>query len=256
MFLRLLGCPTEMTPTFVRWKDNIIRPLANSVEDAQEIRTATGQEMYAYFEPEIEERRKNPREDLLTELTHGTIDDRPLTKNEMLDILFLLFIAGLDTVTATLDCTMSYLASNPDRQEQLVARSELIPGAVEELLRFHTPVMGVLREVKEETELGGVRMVPGDHVMVMVGSANIDEEHFERPHDMDFEREVNKHYAFGAGPHRCLGSHFARLELRCALEEFHKRIPSYELPDETELTFSPGIREIAQFPLTIHPAAI
>jgi cytochrome P450 len=254
MFLRLLGCPADLMPTFVRWKDNIIRPWAATQEEAAEIRSETAQEMYAYFGPEIEERRKNPRDDLLTVCTHGIVDDRPLTQNEILDILFLLFIAGLDTVTATLDCTMSYLATNPDRQRHLVEHPEVMPGAVEEFLRFHTPVMGVIREVEEATELHGVEMNPGDHVMVMVGAANIDESQFETPHDMDFEREVNKHYAFGAGPHRCLGSHFARLELRCALEEFHKRIPSYELVDGVELHFSPGIREVAQFPLVIHPA--
>lgn len=254
MFLRLLGCPTDQMETFVQWKDNIIRPLAETPEEAQEIRRRTGQEMYAYFETEIEGRRRQPRDDLLTEFVHGEVDGRNLTHNEILDILYLFILGGLDTVTATLDCTISYLAEHPERREELLASPESLTASVEEFLRFHTPVMGIVRTVVQPVEMRGVQMKPGDHVMVMIGAANTDEAVHEHADLMDFHREKNKHYAFGAGPHRCLGSHFARLELRAAIEEFHKRIPEYRIKDDVELEFSPGIREVGNLPLVFTKA--
>jgi cytochrome P450 len=254
MFLRLLGLPNDEMDRFVRWKDNIIRPLADDVAGMQAIRQATGQEMYAYFRDEIESRRSHPRDDLLSEFTHGEVDGRPLTDHEILDILYLFILGGLDTVTASLDCTISYLAAHPDRRRELIANPEAIPAAVEEFLRFHTPVMGIVRRVAKPVELHGVQMEPGDSVMVMIGSANTDDNQFDQPHEMDLGRADNKHYAFGGGPHRCLGSHFARLELRLALEEFHKRVPDYHVRPGHELDFSTGIREVADLPLVIDRA--
>lgn len=251
MFLRLLGLPVEEMATFVRWKDNIIRPTVEfgDVEAAARIRRDTGQEMYGYFTDEIRARRAAPRDDLLTRLSEGEVDGRTITLNELLDIMFLFLLGGLDTVTATLDCTMAYLASHPERQRQLVERPELMNPAVEEFLRFNTPVMGILRTVRQPIELSGIQMNPGDNVMVMIGSANADEAAFTDPTHVHYERPDNKHFAFGGGPHRCLGSHFARLELRVALEEWHRRIPTYRLKDGAAPSFSFGIRESADLAL-------
>lgn len=251
MFLRLLGLPNDEMDQLVRWKDNIIRPLGETPEEMQEIRRATGQEMYEYFRHEIAARRSQPTDDLLSEFTHSEVDGRPLTDHEILDILFLFILGGLDTVTASLDCTISYLAAHPERRQQLIERPESISAAVEEFLRFHTPVMGIVRRVAKPVELHGVEMFPGDSVMVMIGAANVDDAQFDDPHELQLGREDNKHYAFGGGPHRCLGSHFARLELRLALEEFHKRIPDYAVRPGHELDFSTGIREVADLPLEI-----
>lgn len=251
MFLRLCGLPLEEMDTFVRWKDNIIRPDVEfgDVEAAAALRRQTGQEMYAYFTGEIESRLAEPRDDLLTRLVHGEVDGRALTIEDLLDIMFLFLLGGLDTVTATLDCTLAYLATHPERRRELVEHPEVTQHAVEEFLRFHTPVMGILRNVKKPVEVSGVQMQPGDHVMVMIGSANTDEAMFAEPEQMHFERPENKHLAFGGGPHRCLGSHFARLELRVALEEWHRRIPEYSLPAGAAPSFSPGIRESADLRL-------
>jgi cytochrome P450 len=251
MFLRLLGLPLDEMATFVRWKDNIIRPTVDfgDTDAAMAIRRATGQEMYAYFSDAIAECQARPRDDLLTRIVHGTVEDRSVTTNELLDIMFLFLLGGLDTVTATLDCTMGYLAQHPDRRQELVDNPEVMHHAVEEFLRFHTPVMGILRSVKEPVEVAGIEMQPGDQVMVMLGSANTDESVFADAGVVDYERPDNKHYAFGGGPHRCLGSHFARLELRVALEEWHKRIPDYRLVSGSSPTYSPGIRESADLQL-------
>ena len=121
--------------------------------------------------------------------------------------------------------------------------------AVEELLRHETPVMGVPRLVKEEVTIHGVEFHPGDHVMLMLGAAGGDPDEFPDAHIVDFERTPNRHLAFGGGSHRCLGSHLARVELRVALEEFHRRIPDYEIEPGATLTYSTGIREVNPLPL-------
>jgi cytochrome P450 len=251
MFLRLLGLPLDEMATFVRWKDNIIRPTVDfgDLDAATRIRRETGQEMYAYFSEAIAERQTAPRDDLLTQLVQGEVDGRALTMNDLLDIMFLFLLGGLDTVTATLDCTLGYLAQNTEQREQLVANPELTHHAVEEFLRFHTPVMGIMRNVAQPFEMEGVSFEVGDTIMVMIGSANTDERVFPDGGELQYERPDNKHYAFGGGPHRCLGSHFARLELRVALEEWHKRIPEYRLRPDTTPSYSPGIRESADLQL-------
>jgi cytochrome P450 len=177
-----------------------------------------------------------------------------MTHEQMQDVGLLFILGGLDTVTSTLDCALAHLGRHPDLRDQLVGDPDLVPAAIEELMRLHTPVMQVLRTIKQPHEMHGVQMEPGDTVMVMIGSADVDPDEFgEEAHIADFEREHNRHLAFGGGPHRCLGSHLARFELRIALEELHRRIPDYAVPAGAELSYSPGIREIESLPLLFTP---
>ena len=255
VFLQLCGLPMEDLGQFLTWKDNIIRPGTMDPEEAARIRRATGAAMYAYFEEALTERERHPGTDLLSRFFTSEVDGRRMSKEEMLDICYLFILGGLDTVTSTLDCSLAYLAANPSHRDALAADLSLVPAAVEELLRYHTPVMQILRVVKEPVELRGVRMEPGDTVMLMLGAADTDPEEFgERASEFDLHRDVNRHLAFGGGPHRCLGSHLARFELRIALEEWHRRIPEYSVPDGAELVYSPGIREIAELPLEFRAA--
>jgi cytochrome P450 len=247
-FLALTGLPHEDLPKFLKWRDETIRPHAHSEEEANRIRRQAGDAIEEYFEAALEEKRRNPDDRLFSRMVHGTIEGRPMTRAELLGACHLLLLGGLDTVTATLDCMIVYLARHPERRDALVANPDLVPNAVEELLRHETPVMMVPRQVAQDYEFNGVQLKAGDSATLLIGAANADPAEFDDASGVVFDRETNRHLAFGGGAHRCLGSHLARLELRVAIEEFHKRIPQYELAAD-EIRFSPGIRQADRLPL-------
>jgi cytochrome P450 len=255
VFLALLGLPSDDLPTFLRIKDDIIRPPGMAGPEADRIRRRTAEEIYAYFAPVISARRHGPRDDLVSRFVVAEVDGHRLSDDDIVDICFLFLIAGLDTVTATLTCSVAYLAQHPEQRERLVAAPSLIPAAVEELLRWETPVPGVARVCTRDTELAGEPISAGTRVTVLIGSANTDGDEFSDADHVDFAREGNRHLAFGGGIHRCLGSHLARLELRVALEELHRRIPDYELEPGTELVYAEGLRSVDHLPLRFTPGA-
>jgi cytochrome P450 len=240
-----MGLPLADLPTFLEWRDNIIRPdvAPGDFDAAAAIRAETSKAITAYFEAAIEAARRDPGDGLIGELVHADFEGRPLNQAELLGICHLMLLGGLDTVTATLDCMIVYLARHPERRRELVDNPALVPAAVEELLRYESPVMVVPRVVKTPVTVCGVDLQPGDPVMLVVGAANGDDAEFERPDEVDWGRDTNRHVAFGGGHHLCLGAHLARLELRVALEEFHRRIPEYRIADGAEIHFSPGIRQ-------------
>jgi cytochrome P450 len=243
IFLALMGLPQDDLPQFLRWRDDTIRPQGDATATADEKREAAGKAIEDYFEHKIEEKRAHPDHRLLSTIVHGEIEGRPLTHAELIGTTHLLLLGGLDTVTATLDCMIVFLAQHPERRRALVADGSLVAGAVEELLRHQTPVMMVPRIVAQDYEIGGVQLQAGDGATLLIGAANCDRAEFEDATDVRFDRESNRHLAFGGGAHRCLGSHLARLELTVALEEFHRRVPDYELVIGTPISFSPGIRQ-------------
>ncbi len=260
VFLTLLGLPMEELDRFLAMKDGIIRPdhvvgkrYGSPDVDAHQQKTADS--VYEYFNEVLDQREVERRDDLLSHFLDVEVEGDRLTREDILDICFLFLIAGLDTVTATLDCMFAYLAQHPEQRRLLVDDPGLIPNAVEELLRWETPVMGVARVAVEEIELGGCPVHPGDQVMVMIGSANTDEAEFEDADQVRFDREVNRHIAFGGGIHRCLGSNLARLELRTALREWHRRIPDYEVEPGHTLLYTGGIRSIDYFPMRFPASA-
>ena len=243
IFLALMGLPQEDLPQFLHWRDDTIRPQADETGTVDQKREAAGKAIENYFETQIEEKRSHPDDRLLSTLVHGEIEGRPLTHDELLGTTHLLLLGGLDTVTATLDCMIVFLAQNPERRGAVIQDGSLVIGAVEELLRHQTPVMMVPRIVAQDVEMSGVKLVAGDGAILLIGAANADLDEFDDASDVRFDRERNRHLAFGGGAHRCLGSHLARLELVVALEEFHRRIPDYELAPHTVISFSPGIRQ-------------
>ena len=173
VFLDLLGLPVDELPHFLALKDGIIRPnvvvgsaFGSPESIAHQKRTADA--IYAYFDKVLDEREVERRDDLLSRFLDASVDGQRLTREDILDICFLFLIAGLDTVTASLDCLFAYLAEHPDQRRELVDDPSLVPAAIEELLRWETPVMGVVRVAIQDTEVSGCPVHEGDMVMVML----------------------------------------------------------------------------------------
>ena len=259
VFLTLLGLPLEELPRFLKMKDGIIRPDQVTGEPygskkMKAYQKEVADSVYDYFNMVLDEREVERRDDLLSRFLDAEVDGVKLSREDILDISFLFLIAGLDTVTSTLDCMFAYLAQHPAQRRQLVEDPSLIPAAIEELLRWETPVMGVPRVALADTELDGCPIHAGDQVMMLLGSANTDDAEFGDAETVRWDREVNRHLAFGGGIHRCLGSHLARQELRIALREWHRRIPDYAVAEGHTLSYTAGIRSIEHFPM-VFPVA-
>jgi cytochrome P450 len=244
VFLQLLGLPLDRAKEFIALKDGIVRPAAHTDAERLAMVNETGRQIYAVLQEVVDQRLEAREDDFISLFLDSEVDGHRLTPEDVIDIGYLFFLAGLDTVTASLDCMLSYLAQHPEQRQQLVDDPSLIPHAVEEMLRWETPVQGVIRITTQDTELNGCPIPKGKQVSVLLGSANVDERSWERPDEVDFHREINKHIAFGGGAHRCLGSHLARMELRVALEEWHLAVPEYRLPEGIELRYSQGLRSI------------
>jgi cytochrome P450 len=256
VFLTIFGLPMQDLPRFLAMKDGIIRPfhvLGTPINDprTQELRAASAASIYDYFNEVLDQRQAERRNDLLSHFLDAEVEGERLTREEILDICFLLLIAGLDTVSASLDCFFRYLAEHPDKRAALVADPTLSPLVVEELLRWESPVMLVSRIATQDTELGGCPIHAGDKVHPFIGSANTDETEFPEADVIRWGRKANRHIAFGAGIHRCLGSNLARLELRIALRVWHSRIPHYRVKPGTELAYTIGVRSVDSFPMVL-----
>jgi cytochrome P450 len=237
MFLRLLGLPVEDAP-FLMWvKDGPIRPVD------EEHRTTAGPKLLEYLYAELDRRAasSDPGDDLIGGFLTAEVDGQRLTHDDVVDIVFLLVLAGLDTVTSSLSCIVDWLARHPSERDRLVADPARLPSAIEELMRVQTPVVAGSRHAVADFELNGIKVRAGDEVRLIWAAANMDPEMFDDPTHVDFDRPNNRHIAFASGFHRCLGSHLARLELRVALEVLHRRIPDYR-PDPDQL---PGYRNNA-----------
>jgi cytochrome P450 len=253
VFLALMGLPIEDLDLFLRFKNGIIRPGGGSVDEAKQIQRAAGQEIYAYFQKVVDARRAEPHDDLISGFVAAEVDGHRLSDNDILDICYLFLLAGLDTVTASLTCAIAYLAEHPERRDAIAADLSLVPAAVEELLRWTTIVPAVPRVAMTDVEISGETVRAGEAVMCMLGAANIDPGEFPDADVVDLERPGNRHLAFGGGVHRCLGSHLARLEMRVALEELHRRVPDYAIKAGETPRYTMGIRAVEYLPLVFTP---
>jgi cytochrome P450 len=258
VFLGLMGLPEDEMRMFLRMRDGILHPEkhdADALLDPDKrmaVMNRTGQEIYEYFGALADERAKHPADDVMTRFVEADVGGERLTRDEIVDICYLMLIAGLDTVSDSLTCMFAFLATHPEHRAEITAHPACIPNAVEELLRWETPVpFGVPRVATEDTELpNGCPVKQGTAVMVMYGAANVDEADCPDAFDVRFDRDENRHIAFGGGVHRCLGSHLARRELRVTLAEWHRRIPDYGLkPGHETLEYPPGLRHVKDLTL-------
>src|SRR5262249_35019790 len=177
----------------------------------------------------IEERRKNPGTgDVTSIVVNARIDGEPLAPHRLIGMLFLLFIAGLDTTASSLGFFFKHLAESPDNQRRLREHPQLIPQAVEELLRAHS-VVTTGRKVLQDTTLRGVNMKAGDWIVIGLMFGSRDPLEHKNATEIDFDRPVNRHMAFATGIHRCLGSHLGRRELVIAMSEWLQRVPPFHI---------------------------
>ena len=277
IFCELMGFPLEDYEQLMDWKNVIMhandghprghalaiakaRELghevgANQPPSDEALMAARGQaarEVYAYFADLLDLRRANPKEDLVTRLLESKYEgDRPLTQEELEDTLFLFFMGGLDTVASTLGLIVQSLAQNDTKRHEfseLMEDPRRVAMAVEELVRTHAIVL-LPRRVMRDSSLHGALFRKDDHVLVPTQAANMDPDEFPNPHEIDYGRFPNRHLGFGLGPHRCLGIHLARRELRIALQVLHRSLPDYRLdPNAPAIGFG-GMKGLASLPL-------
>jgi cytochrome P450 len=248
VFMKMMGLPVEESSTFLGWIEQMMHATDATDPDGS-LRASTRMTVARYLGSLIAERRKEPRDDLVSYLTQADFEGRKLGDEELLGISFLLYMAGLDTVAGMLSYVFRHLAERPDHRQVLRERSQMIPDAVEEFLRYYAIVI-TSRMVTREVEFAGCPMRAGDRVVLATPAPSSDPSGFPNAAEFVIDRSANRHLAFGAGAHRCLGSHLARVELAVAIEEWNRRIPDYRIADGAKITqHIGGVAGLDQLPL-------
>jgi cytochrome P450 len=258
IFLALMDWPLEDAPLFTEATDVVLfgKP-GGTQEESDQARISAGLTVAGYFQKVIEDRRSNPRDDATSTLINTEVElpdgTRLLEDQELILMFYLLLMGGLHTVQGSLAWAIMHLVDNPSQRESIITDPAVIPTAVEEILRIEAAVAAGRRATRD-VELGGVSIAEGDQLLLMLCSANRDPDTFPHPNDFDINRSPNRHLSFGAGVHRCLGSHLGRIELTIALEELHRRIPDYQLVESDPPVFhSTQVRGCLRMPITFTP---
>ncbi len=226
----LIGVPPKDRAQFKTWSDQRARILEPTITPRErEIAAEAGRALEAYYLGIINERRADPRDDLISALAAVEEEGDKLTEEDMVMLLRLLLIAGNETTTNLIGNGMLALMRHPDQLQLLRRQPELIPSAIEELLRYDSPVQTDVRTVMEDMELGGKQLRKGDGMLLLLGSANRDPEVYSDPDRLDLTRNEASHIAFGRGIHYCLGTPLARLEGRVAFEMLLERFEDIHL---------------------------
>ncbi len=232
---QMLGIPDAEWRDFRRWSDVIVTSSSLAVTGGEQWKAtaaeaaAVGSEMKSSLREWIAERRSAPKDDLLTALTYAEIDGDRLSEEEIFGFLQLLLVAGTETSAALIGNAILCLAEHPDQMARLREAPELLPSAIEEVLRYRSPLQWMLRVTARDVRVKGRFIPAGELVLAMIGSANRDPRQFPEPSRFDIGRNPNPHIAFGHGIHFCLGAPLARMEARVALSAFFDRVDSLEL---------------------------
>ncbi|BBY25048.1 cytochrome P450 [Mycobacterium stomatepiae] len=245
MIAELIGAPPDDWEQFRAWSDAATGTADPEIE--LDPLVAAGQ-LYEYFQQLIAARRSQPRDDLLSVLADAEIDDERLTDEDLLNFAFLLLVAGNETTRNLIALGTLALIAHPDQRRLLVADRALIPAAVEEMLRWNSPVVHMARTATADVEIRGQRIRAGEVVVMLYGSANRDEDVFG-PDSEEFKvtRHPNPHIAFGCGEHSCIGAQLARLEATAMFDELLRRFPTLELVggvDRMRATMVPGVKRM------------
>lgn len=235
IFLEILGLPREDLPRFLAWEARIL----HASEESRQDQYAAMTEVTSFFSDLLDKRRADGitggDDDIVSQALTWRIDGEPCRHEDVLNCLLLLFMAGLDTVAMQLGWSMYHLATHDADRKRVATEPEVHENAVEEFLRAYPLVMSG-RRVVADIDFHGCPLKAGDTVLFPQPAAGRDPEQFSNPRSVDLDRRDNRHISFSAGPHRCLGSHLARTELRVAFEEWHRRIPDYKLDGTVPIT--------------------
>jgi len=256
----MLGVPRESEPDILRLTNQLFASddpdLQREGEDQNQALAALGIEFYQLFDKIIQDRRANPRDDLASLLANAKIDGEPMGMMETLGYYLITFSAGHDTTKNALVGGMRAFLENPEQFEKLKRDPELLDSAVEEVVRWSTPVNHMKRKVTRDYELRGQKLRAGDSLVMFYGSANRDEEIFEAPFEFRIDRNPNRHLGFGIGEHFCLGANLARRSQRALLDELVQRMEWAELAGEPEQIHSAFVVGLKKLPMRycIRPA--
>lgn len=237
-----LGVPDEDRPKMESISNRLLRKpgIGEDPTEAAKVVRDAAIELYTYFTEAIEARRKEPGDDVISVLAHAEVDGTPLTMNELLDFCMILVPAGYETVASTLGYSFAFLADRPEIADKLRSQPGLVPHAIEEAMRYLSPVRGLSRTVMVDHELSGHKFRRGDRINVNWTAANWDPEEFPDPERFVPDRSPNRQMSFGWGAHLCLGIHMARTEMKVAWEEVLRRLKSFWITDPSKVMELPG----------------
>jgi cytochrome P450 len=241
VFLELMGLPLDLTKQFLKWEFALLHS-----DNIADIITAT-RSVVDYLRGEIEDRMVNPTDDLITYGVQAEIEGRKLTDDELVGFAFNLFIGGLDTVSTHMGLQFLHLARHQDHQATLRAHPEMVPDAVEEMMRGYAAVT-TFRTCTKPITIQGVQFLPGDKVAMATTLAGRDPEAYDRPNEIILDRK-SQHVGFAYGPHLCVGLHLARREMRTAMQEFLANIPAFSLKPGAVIKHYVGMVQPVELPL-------
>jgi len=257
---RILGVPEADEPFILRVTNQLFGaedPEFRRGDDTREHQMALGKEFFEYFTKVLDDRRRSPKDDLVSVIANAEVDGRPMGPMETMGYCLITFTAGHETTRGGIGGGFLALVENPAQRQQLAQNPELTPLAVDELIRYVTPVNTMARTATADYELRGSTIRKGDKLVIFYGSANRDEEVFERPDDVVLDRHPNPHLAFGVGEHFCLGSHLARKTTGALMRELIPRLEEVEVtgpPQRTASNLVPGLKHLP-IRYRIRPAA-
>jgi hypothetical protein len=233
----MLGISGDRAGEFTEWVRGFLEYGLTNVD----MRSGSAMQIFSFLHEQIQERKANPGNDLISYLLAAKVDGAPYPVPEphVLGTCFLLLVAGIDTTWSSIGSAMWHLAQHPEHPKQIIEDPAIITSAVEELLRAYSPVT-MAREVTEDFTYDGCPMRENDKVLMNFPAGNRDPDKFVNPHEVILDRKINPHIAFGVGIHRCAGSNLARMEMRVAIEEWLKRIPDFRLEDPGAVTWAGG----------------
>jgi cytochrome P450 len=249
IFCKLTNVPWTDREMLLEWTEWTTR------SQDPELRVRAHHNMIGYIKGLIADRRAHPGDDVLTDIVMAKIQGEPLAEEDIISMMLVILFGGLDTVASSMSFIMHFLATHPGHVRQLVSKPDLIPHAIEEMVR-RFGVSSTARTVTRDYDYKGLHFRKGDKVFVVPLLYGLDERKFDDPLEVDFGRKNTIHAGFGAGPHRCPGSLLARLEIRALLEAWLPKIPQFEVTPGEEVTFLPGIVNcIGRLPLSWRQAA-